>query len=130
MLDFLYSIISSKIFIANFIICWALLELAFYKIKPLYPVTEAHRARDKKFAAFQRMDLHQIKRMHHYPMMPFIFIKIIIAYTYILFLWSNFVVLSLFFDKGKPFSGMLKTYCTFITKVCAIITCAMGNGII
>ena len=55
MLDYLISIVTSKLFVINWILGILMIEYALKKNKPLRKVDEA---RDSKFPAFRRTDVH------------------------------------------------------------------------
>ena len=105
--SWLMSILTSKLFIFNCIFAWGWLYLAKKSIKPLIQKTDAHRARDKKFAAFQRMDLDKLTTSwSFYFWFPTTFVRLFIPYFSIFVMCIFTWVASLFKSKNVNFDGL------------------------
>jgi hypothetical protein len=78
-MDFIYSVLTSKLFIANWVISIIFLEMALKSIKRLYPTKPEHKERDEKYSAFKRNDLHCFWRPVLYFWVPSLLLRMLIG---------------------------------------------------
>lgn len=76
-------------------------------IKPLIPVTEEDRERDKKYAAFRRNDIHILMKSKMFLWyIPFSFIRLFIPYFSIALMCVFTYLCTFFKTKEQNFSGL------------------------
>jgi hypothetical protein len=78
-MDYVAGIVTSKLFIANCVICFVMLEMGLKSLKPLYQRSAADKERDAKYPAFKRNDLKRISRPLCYLFAPLTFVKWMLA---------------------------------------------------
>jgi hypothetical protein len=89
----------------NNIVCFVLIEWAFYKLKPLIPKNDADRERDAKYPCFSRGDLHRVHKPIFYLFGPFLFLRAFSAYGGIAMISLIVIIFSITHKRGEPYKG-------------------------
>jgi hypothetical protein len=120
-MNFIVGFFTSKLFLANCVICIIMLEYGLYAVKPLYPKNAVDKARDEKYKAFRRNDLHRFHRPILYILAPFMLIKCLIG----IFAWVLCAFLTKIIMMGQkrdtPLNKLKLTLMTYNVKLCAKI---------
>ena len=107
MQDVLWSIVTSKIFWANYILSIACLEYAIHKMKPMKVTSQAHKDRDETYKEFTRDDLdfvfNPMSRPLMYLLIPFGLPRGIICVLGWVYMGIVVWFVGLFIKKGKPY---------------------------
>ena len=98
-MEAIIGILTSKLFIINCVLGFALLEYALHCIKPLYKVKKEL---NDKYPGFKRCDLDKIKRINFIIMIPFILFRVVFAWSSIAFKWIGIKMVYLTKDPKEP----------------------------
>lgn len=120
-MDYVVGFFTSKLFMANCVICIIMLETGLRAVQPLYPKKSGDKERDEKYKAFRRNDLHLIYRPVLYLFAPFMLIRWIGGIA----AWSFCAIMTKIImigqKKDTPLTGLRNTLMVANVRLCAKI---------
>ena len=120
-MDYVVSILTSKLFIANAVVSIGLLELALKEVKLLIQTKAEHKTRDDKFKPFKRNDLHLYYRPILYLYVPTLIVRLLVCAIAWALLAVIMKIVLIGQKRDDPLIGWKKWFCTWCCTICSKI---------